>query len=77
MYVSDSNGYWRYQRLSDVLENSENEKLHILTHPEWWTPEIMPPRERISRCIEGRSAKQHAIYDEALRKAGRLNVGSP
>jgi len=73
-YCSDSNGYWRFRRLRDVLEAAEEEKLHILTHPEWWTPEPMSPRERISRCIDGRAAGRHRSYDEFIGKTGRKNV---
>ena len=38
-YVSDSNGHWRFDRLPDVLENGGHERLHVLTHPEWWQPD--------------------------------------
>lgn len=73
-YVSDSNGYWRFRRLRDVLEAGKDERLHVLTHPGWWTPEPMSPRARIARCIDGRAASQHRRYDEFLARAGRKNV---
>jgi len=73
-YCSDSNGYWRYHRLEDVLVKADCEKLQVLLHPEWWVPEAMSPRERISRCIDGRCRKNHERYDTMLEKAGRLNV---
>jgi hypothetical protein len=73
-YCSDSNGYWRFRRLKDVLEAAEDERLQVLTHPGWWTPEAMSPRDRISRCIEGRAAKQHHRYDELLQRMGRQNI---
>ena len=73
-YCSDSNGYWRFRRLRDVLENGSDDRLHILTHPELWTPEPMSPRSRITRCIEGRAAKQHQRYDEILKISGRKNI---
>lgn len=73
-YCSDSNGYWRFKRLPEVLKLTECNNLQILTHPEWWTPEILPPRERITRCIDGRSRKQHEWYDNLLESMGRLNV---
>ena len=74
VYISDSNGYWRFQRLQDVLTAGKVDKLHVLTHPVWWTSEPMSPRARISRCIIGRATRQHKRYDEALRKAGRKNI---
>lgn len=73
-YCSDSNGYWRFRRLEDVLIKADAEKLQVLLHPEWWTPETLSPRQRISRCIDGRCRKNHKQYDEILKDMGRLNV---
>jgi hypothetical protein len=74
-YCSDSNGYWRHRRLGDVLAHATDPRLHVLTHPEWWVPEPMSPRERVSRAIDGRARATHARYDEAMRRMGRVNVG--
>ena len=74
-YVSDSNGYWRFARLRDLLEAGTEQRLHVLTHPGWWTPEAMSPRDRISRCIEGRAASQHRYYDCLILESGRENIG--
>lgn len=73
-YCSDSNGYWRFRRLREVLEAAEDEKLHVLTHPGWWAPVPMSPRARIARCIEGRAAKTAMRYDQLLAEMGRENV---
>ena len=75
-YVSDSNGIWWRGRLGDILQNGPD-KLHVLTHPEWWTPEAMSPRERIARCIDGRARSQHVVYDQFLMEFMRPNVGAP
>jgi hypothetical protein len=74
-YVSDSNGYWRFERLPEVLAASEHQRLHVLTHPEWWQAQPMSPRERIVRCIEGRARASQATYDELLAVNERVNVG--
>lgn len=74
-YCSDSNGYWRFKSLGDVLQSAQSERLHILTHPEWWTPEPMSPRDRISRCINERARSVHRRYDELITLAGRENIG--
>jgi len=71
---SDSNGYWRFRRLREVLEVADDEKLHVLIHPSWWVPEPMSPRTRITRCIEGRVAKIARRYDQFLLEMGRENV---
>ena len=73
-YVSDSNGYWRYRRLGDVLEAADEKRLHVLTHPEWWQAEPMSPRDRIARCAEGRAQAALAGYDELLALSGRDNI---
>jgi hypothetical protein len=76
-YVSDSNGYWRFDRLPEVVAAATHERLHVLTHPEWWPQEPMTPRDRILRCIEGRSRASEAAYDELLATHQRVNVGLP
>ncbi len=73
-YVSDSNGYWRFSRLQDVLTSRVDPLLQVLTHPEWWTPEAQSPRSRIVRAVEGRAARVLAEYDALLEKDGRVNV---
>ena len=74
-YCSDSNGYWRHRRIMDVVEAGAEERLHVLTHPEWWRESPMPPRQRVERCIAERAELVRARYDSALREAGRLNIG--
>ena len=73
-YCSDSNGVWRHRRLFDVLERAEEDRLHVLTHPEWWTPEPMAPRSRIQRCLDGQSAAVGKYYDDLVDGYGRPNV---
>jgi hypothetical protein len=73
-YVSDSNGIWRYSRLRDVLESGKDEKLHILTHPEWWQKTPMSPRERVFRSVEGRAVAVMRQNDAMLVEHGRENL---
>ena len=73
-YVSDSNGYWRLHRLHEVLAELKDPKLHVLTHPEWWTPERRSTRDRNARAVEGRAARCLQSYDAFLESQGRLNV---
>jgi hypothetical protein len=78
IYCSDSNGIWRFRPLTDVLSDPACRNVHVLTHPEWWQKEWMPPRERIRRCIEGRADYCARYYDELLSQHGRPNVaGDP
>jgi len=72
-YCSDSNGYWRFERLEDFLDR-KYEKIQVLTHPAWWQKETMSPFERIKRSVYGRCDKILKYYEESLRKHGRKNV---
>jgi hypothetical protein len=74
LYVSDSNGYWRYRRLDVVLTSRDVERVHVLTHPEWWPPEPMSPRARLKRSAEGRARGVLEASDAELARYGRVNV---
>lgn len=74
-YCSDSNGYWRYARLQDVLNENKAHQLHVLTHACWWVDDVMSPRERVSRCINGRASANHKMYDAMLSQYHRENIG--
>jgi hypothetical protein len=74
-YASDSNGYWRFAPLQTVLTSGEHDRLHVLTHPEWWVPEPMSPRERVARAVDGRAARQKARYEEVMKAMRREIVG--
>jgi hypothetical protein len=73
-YCSDSNGYWRFRRLEDVLQQATDERLQVLTHPEMWQDTVMSPKQRVYRCIEGRAEKTRQWYDAVLKESGRENI---
>lgn len=73
-YCSDSNGYWRFQRLEDILRKADADRLQILIHPEMWQETVMSPKERIYRCIEGRAEKAKSVYEKILRESNRENL---
>ncbi|KTC95688.1 hypothetical protein [Legionella erythra] len=74
-YCSDSNGYWRFRRLKNILEEASDSRLHVLTHPGWWQETPMLPRARVLRAVEGRAAAVMAAYDALLAENGRKNIG--
>lgn len=76
-YCSDSNGYWRFRRLHDVLSEPTDSCLQVLTHPEWWQETAMPPRQRIFRCAYGRANDSMRRYDRILLDNARQNCGGP
>lgn len=74
-YISDSNGLWRERTLTEVLEQPTDRYLHVLTHPEWWTVEVLPPRDKIVRAAEGRKEAVLSNYDSFLAQHRRPNIG--
>lgn len=72
-YCSDSNGYWRFRRLHDVLEQASDTSLQVLTHPGWWQDEQMTPREKVFRCVYGRAAATFRFFDAAIDAGTRTN----
>lgn len=74
-YCSDSNGYWRFKSLGDLVDHPKTQNVYALTHPEWWQEQPMTPRERIKRCIEGRAVNCINYYDGLLSLNSRVNVG--
>jgi methionyl-tRNA formyltransferase len=74
VYCSDSNGYWRFKPMPEVIAERHH-RLHLLTHPVWWTPKPMAPSARIDRAILGRARKVRADYNRILAVGGRKNIG--
>lgn len=56
-YCGDSLGYWRFDRLENILNDAGIQHLQVLTHDANWSDEILSPRKRFSK----------AIYDHAIR----------
>lgn len=74
-YCSDSNGFWRNRSLDEMVGDPVVRKLYALTHPEWWQDSVMPPRQRIQRCLDGRAVRAGLHYDDLLKQHGRPNIG--
>jgi hypothetical protein len=73
VYCSDSNGYWRFKPMGEVIA-AGHPRLYLLTHPGWWTPEPMSPSERIDRCLLGRARAVRRSYDALLASGNRTNM---
>lgn len=73
-YCSDSNGYWRYRRLRDVLEKSEDFNLHVLTHEIWWRTEVMSPKQKILKCIKEQGQVTYDTYERAHERLKLINI---
>ena len=75
-YCSDSNGYWRFKKPDDIRVENIKSDIQLLTHPAWWTKDVMQPSERIERCIEGRAKKILSNYQQKLFLNNRVNMGA-
>lgn len=73
-YCSDSNGYWRFRRLYDVLSEAEEQRLQVLTHPGWWQKQAELPKARVARSIEGRRLHTMYKYNTILKTGNRVNI---
>lgn len=73
-YCSDSNGYWKYSRMYDLISSGSAPNLQLLTHPEWWQEEPMSPWQRIKRAVYGRADNNLSGYLELLQKYNNKNV---
>lgn len=73
-YCADSTGFWRYDRLEDVLNNPKIQKLQVLTHDAMWSDEILSPRQRVFKSIDDNAHRVKQWYDEILKKFGAKNI---
>lgn len=74
-YCSDSNGYWRFDRLEDVINSQKYDKMQVLLHPIWWTKKACSPAEKVwSYYIEEAEIK-YQMYCEDIKRCGRINIG--
>jgi len=73
-YCSDSNGYWRFDRLEDKLLHPEISNIQVLTHPEWWQETVKRPSERLKYVLQQRADVNWDFYVAGLQKFGRQNL---
>lgn len=73
-YCSDSNGYWRFRRLHDVLTAATDTRLQVLTHDAWWQETVMSPRARVYRSITGRAAKTARYHADLIASCNRITA---
>ena len=73
-YCSDSNGYWRFDRMIDFIENNKYKSLQLLTHPVWWSNKIKSPKEKIDSNIDDRSKNNKQLQSELLKLYKRENI---
>lgn len=64
-YVSDSLQAWRI----DPHEALALKKLHVLLHPEYWTPDGAPWDESLARCVKRQAAETMNCAQKGIAQA--------
>lgn len=72
-YASDSNGFWRFRTAEEVLLQTNDSVIQVLTHAEWWSQKQQQPRERLAQAFFEDAFVYLAKYDDSLEKYGREN----
>lgn len=71
-YCGDSLGYWRFDRLEDVLRDDNVRHLQALTHDANWSDEVMSPRKRFASAMNARAQRLIDGQVNGLHKNGLL-----
>lgn len=71
-YCGDSLGYWRFDRLEDVLNDVSIKHLQVLTHDANWNDEVLSPRKRFAIVMRERAERLIMGQVEGLHNMGHL-----
>ena len=71
-YCGDSLGYWRFDRLEDVLNDDNVKHLQVLTHDANWSEKVLSPRKRFTDAIETHAQRLIKEQIEGLHEKGLL-----
>lgn len=71
-YCADSLGYWRFDRLEDILNDDNVRHLQVLTHDANWSDEVLSPRRRFTNVMYDRAERLVRGQVEGLHNKGML-----
>lgn len=71
-YCGDSLGYWRFDRLEDVLNDSGIQHLQVLIHDANWSKEVLSPRKRLKEVFYSRAERIFKGQVNGLHSKGLL-----
>lgn len=71
-YCSDSLGYWRFDRLEEVINDDSVCHLHVLTHDANWSDEVLSPRKRFAKVMRDRAEYLIKVQVEGLHNMGHM-----
>lgn len=72
-YCGDSLGYWRFDRLEDVLNDDKVQHLQVLTHDGNWSEEVLSPRKRFFRVMHDHAERLALNQVNDLHRLGMLS----
>lgn len=71
-YCGDSLGYWRFDRLENVLNDESISHLQVLTHDANWSEEVLSPRKRFAKTMQNRANRLLKEQVDGLHSKGML-----
>lgn len=71
-YCADSLGFWRFDRLEDVLNDESIRHLQVLTHDGNWNEFVLSPRQRFSKVMHEHAERLVQGQIEGLHRKGML-----
>lgn len=71
-YCGDSLGYWRFDRLEDVLNDEKVQHLQVLTHDANWSDEVLSPRKRFAKVMHDHAERLVKGQIDGLHRWGML-----
>ena len=71
-YCGDSLGYWRFDRLEDVLKDDRVQHLQVLTHDANWSEGVLSPRKRFAKAMHDHAERLIAGQVNGLHSKGML-----
>ena len=71
-YCADSLGYWRFDRLEDVLNDDKVQHLQVLTHDANWSEDALSPRKRFAKTMHDRAERLIEEQVNGLHSKGLL-----
>lgn len=69
-YCGDSLGYWRFDRLEDVLNDDGVQHLQVLTHDANWAEAVLSPRKRFAKAMRDHAERLIAGQVNGLHSKG-------
>jgi hypothetical protein len=69
-YCGDSLGFWRFDRLEDVLKDDAITHLQVLTHDANWSEEVLSPRKRFIQAMNNNAQRKIKNQIDGMHRVG-------